>query len=271
MNTTRLGPRCNFEAARALDTERRDVVPCASSRPLTGVRPYSPRGLAQPHAGVLFSPAESRRRERAVLFVDGSNWYHSLREQGIREPGELHYGRISRKLVRDRDWLETRYYVGQVQQRGRARLYSEQRRFLTRLHGTDPRISVHLGRLEPRTAKSPAARELIAFLAGLSVRIDPGVHHRLVEIAREHRSTTDWVEKAVDVMIAVDMVVLAERDRFDVAYLLSADGDFTPAVEAVRARRKKVFAVSAAHGAQLAAACDAFIRLDAEWLADCYR
>ena len=78
------------------------------------------------------------------------------------------------------------------------------------------------------------------------------------------------VEKAVDVMLSVDMVIQAERDQYDAAYLLSADGDFTPAVQAVKQLGKKVYVVSATHGAQLAASADTFIRLDRNWFADCY-
>ena len=77
------------------------------------------------------------------------------------------------------------------------------------------------------------------------------------------------VEKAVDVMGAVDMVVMAERDEFDAAYLLSADGDFTPAVEAVRLNNKKVYAVSVAVGAQLASVVNSYIRLKPDWFDDC--
>ena len=85
-----------------------------------------------------------------------------------------------------------------------------------------------------------------------------------------HRKSTVRVEKAVDVMLAVDLVVWAERNCFDAAYLLSADGDFTPAVEHVRSLGKKVYAVSAATGAKLASAVDSFIRLPATWFDDCY-
>jgi hypothetical protein len=46
-------------------------------------------------------------------------------------------------------------------------------------------------------------------------------------------------------MLAVDMVRMAERNEYDTAYLLSADGDFTPAVKAVAEKGKKVFAASA--------------------------
>jgi uncharacterized LabA/DUF88 family protein len=56
----------------------------------------------------------------------------------------------------------------------------------------------------------------------------------------------------------------------DAAYLLSADGDLTPAVQEVRSLHKKVFIASAASGAQLAAVANAFIRVDASWLADCW-
>ena len=65
-----------------------------------------------------------------------------------------------------------------------------------------------------------------------------------MRLARRQQKTTVLVEKAVDVMLAVDLVVMAERNNFDDAYLLSADGDFTPAVEHVRSRGKRVYAVS---------------------------
>jgi uncharacterized LabA/DUF88 family protein len=51
------------------------------------------------------------------------------------------------------------------------------------------------------------------------------------------------------------MVRMADRNEYDVAYLLAADGDYTPAVEAVMGAGKKVFAASLEPGAQLAARC----------------
>ena len=92
----------------------------------------------------------------------------------------------------------------------------------------------------------------------------------LTPLARSHRETVLFVEKAVDVMLAVDMVVMAERDEFDTAYLLSADGDFTPAVEAIRRHGKQVFAVAGRPGGQLRRVCNAFLHIDKAWLRDCY-
>ena len=236
------------EWMEGMGDESRSHSGAGSNRPLDAIEPARLSSLPQPATTPLrlippgSGPATRRgtfflgRREpeRAVLFVDGNNWFHSLRQAGVGDLPRLDYAKISRKLVRDRAWIGTRYYIGRVPQRGNLRLYRDQRRFLASLESTDPRISIHLGRIE----------------------------FRAFEIA---------VEKAVDVMLAVDLVLMAERREFESAYLLSADGDFTPAVDAVRSSGRKVFAVSASHGGRLREACNAFIRVDPGWFEDCYR
>lgn len=114
------------------------------------------------------------------------------------------------------------------------------------------------------------SRARVPDLSRLETRIDKADFQDLVALAKRHSSAEVMVEKAVDVMVAIDMVVMAERDELDAAYLLSADGDFTPAAEAVKATGKRVYAVPPSYGAQLAAAVDSFIRLDAGWFMDCY-
>ena len=207
--------------------------------------------------------------DRAVLFIDGNNWYHGIKNAGITNVGRLDYRKISTKLVGSRDWVATRYYIGRVPQGGDVTLYANQRHFLATLEA-DPRISTHLGRLELRRSENKAARELRSYLANLNTRIDRRVFQDLMQIAKNHENTAVMVEKAVDVMLAVDMVVMAERNDFDAAYLVSADGDYTPAVEHVRTHGKRVYAVSPSYGAKLASAADAFIRLPAAWFTDCY-
>ena len=206
---------------------------------------------------------------RATLFVDGNNWYHGLKDLGSVHLGRLDYRKLSLKLVGPRRWIATRYYIGRVPQSGDTKLYADQRQFLAKLDA-DPLISTHLGRLEPRSVNNAATQELRTYLASLNTKIDRGVYQELMEIAKRHKKSTVRVEKAVDVMLAVDLVVWAERNCFDAAYLLSADGDFTPAVEHVRLLGKKVYAVSAASGAKLASAVDSFIKLPATWFDDCY-
>jgi uncharacterized LabA/DUF88 family protein len=207
--------------------------------------------------------------ERSVLFVDGNNWYHALRNAGLTNLGRLNYAKVSQKLVQGREWVSTRYYIGQVKQKDNTDLYSAQRSYLSWLQSRDPRISIHFGRLEPREIKNSAATELKHYLGNLKIRIDTGVYRELIALASRHEFTRVQVEKAVDVMIAVDMVQMAINDEYDTAYLLSADGDYTPAIEAI-SENKKVFAAAASPGAQLASVVHTFIPLEINWFNDCF-
>lgn len=209
--------------------------------------------------------------KRAVIFIDGNNWYHSLRGLGLRNLERLHYGKVSQKLVGPgRSWIATRYYIGQVNQAEVPDQYAAQRRFLSKLMATDRRISHHLGRLETRTVRNPVADELLRRLHRLPTRIDRQVFGDLVAFAEQRRKMTVTVEKAVDVQIAVDMVTMALRDIYDVAYLLSADGDLTPAVGEVRATGKKVFVATSNPASQLGSAADVLIRIKGDWFDDCW-
>ena len=49
--------------------------------------------------------------ERAILFIDGSNFYHATRDIGIAA-GDLDYRALAHKLVLSREIAGIRYYVG---------------------------------------------------------------------------------------------------------------------------------------------------------------
>jgi hypothetical protein len=209
--------------------------------------------------------------ERAVVFVDGNNWYHALKRAGLTGLGWLNYAKVSAKLVGPgRAWIGTRYYVCQVQQKGTKTLYADQRRYMAWLTARDKRITVHYGRLEERIVHNDFAKDVKQYLAALPIRIDAGVYKHLIEAATRHQTTTVMVEKAVDVALAVDMVKTAERNEYDVAYLLAADGDYTPAVEAAMGSGKKIFAAAVEPGAQLARVVYKYLPLKTDWLGDCF-
>ena len=209
--------------------------------------------------------------DRAIIFIDGNNWYHHLKEAGVQRTFSLDYKKVSEKLIGPRNWAGTRFYIGRVDVRQGAQVYADSRRFLDALVKTDPRISVHLGRIEPRTEDNEAAKEILRYIHGLSMQIDSQVFTQLVSFVKKHERTQFWVEKAVDVNLAIDMVTMAINNDYDAAYLLSADGDFTKAAEFVRSRGKKVYAASPGKGAQLAAAVDSFTHIPASWVSDCYK
>ena len=109
----------------------------------------------------MASDAQEAPPDRAILFIDGNNWFHALRAGRVPSPIELSYSKISQKLVGPREWVGTRYYVGALKQDWNARDYANQRKFLSLLARDDSRISVHLGRLEQRPVNNPLAEELL--------------------------------------------------------------------------------------------------------------
>jgi len=153
-------------------------------------------------------------RDRGVVFIDGNNWFHGLEEAGVGDRFRLDYGKISTKLLGPREWVATRYYIGRVDQRQGAQVYADQRRFIDALQKTDDRISVHLGRIEPRRTTSALGKALLQYIHGLRMKINTEVFQELMELAKRHEETITWVEKAVDVQLAIDMVVMAIRDEF---------------------------------------------------------
>ena len=209
---------------------------------------------------------------RAVIFIDGNNFYHGMRDIRLTPDATFDYEAFSRKLIKGRDWVETRYYIGQVQQKGDLTLYKKQRQFLAHLDRAD-RIKYFLGRLETRPAQGGVGPKLQRWLNALrhrnDVNLPSNVVGELTGIAQSAKASI-WVEKAVDVMIAVDMVSLAHQDKYDVAYLVSADGDFTPAVKEVRDTGRQVFVASPLQGQKLAAVADTFIPMERDFFHGCW-
>ena len=131
-------------------------------------------------------------------------------------------------------------------------------------------VRVILGHLEKkriRPENNEIQKDLRALLSDYGHLIKhPVILNKLKKLT--HQDTYSYTEKRVDVNIAVDLVSAAMKDEFDVAYLISADGDFIPAVEAVRKTGKKVFAAVPASGYELRKAVNKFIYLKPEWFSD---
>jgi uncharacterized LabA/DUF88 family protein len=210
---------------------------------------------------------------RAIVFIDGNNWYHSLKMCGVGSLTMLSYAKISRKVVgRARVWSGTRYYIGQLKQNHRG--YADQRRFNAALQSESPLITLHLGRIEEKRQGNELSGLVISRIQDEPAsKIDPSLKADLLALAKQYQFTLVLKEKAADVMLAVDMVRLALDSQFDAAYLLAADGDYTPAVEVVKACGLKVYCASPepAFSSALAAIADAFIPLKREWFSDCYK
>ncbi len=113
---------------------------------------------------------------------------------------DVQFDKFAMKLANGRD-LKRIYYYNIRQESDRHDGRPEQERFLNSLYDT-PYVEVRLGIAKQR-----------------------GEH---------------MVEKGVDVMLATDLVVRAYQDQYDTAIIVSGDGDFYPAIQAVKDSGKQV-------------------------------
>ena len=114
---------------------------------------------------------------------------------------DLDFGAFTTKLVKYRQLFRVYYYNALLDKVRHPQRYQDQQRFLSALYKT-PYLEVRLG-----TSK---------------VRGDTAV------------------EKGVDIMMATDMLRLAWSDIYDVAVMVTGDGDFAYAVQAVKDLGKHV-------------------------------
>ena len=134
---------------------------------------------------------------RVMVFVDGSNLYHSLREDYGRT--DLDFTSLGPTLCgTDRELVRVYYYNARVDQSKEPQRYADQQRFFDRMRRI-PKLEVKLGALVYRNF--PKERP---------------------------------IEKGIDVRIATDMVMHAVRGNYDTAILVSGDTDFTDALQAVK-------------------------------------
>ena len=130
----------------------------------------------------------------------------------------------------------------------------------------DAGVVVHLGRIQRNPMSPHFARErnrIVRLLQQHEAVVPSSVRDAIRNLSA--MDSPQYVEKEVDTRMAVDLVRLAYRNEYDVAYILSADSDFIPAVEAVRELGKTVFAASPARATPLAAEVDTYIPLRRKW------
>lgn len=81
-----------------------------------------------------------------------------------------------------------------------------------------------------------------------------------------------YIQKGVDTLLATDMVAMAFLNHYDIAVLVSGDGDLAPAAEAVKAAGKQIIvaAFPRSRSTAIGKAADQEILLSGAYLTDCY-
>ena len=163
---------------------------------------------------------ENEAKNRAIVFIDGNNFYYKLKDftsekTEVLKLLDFDYQGFAKNLVKDNNLVEIRYYVGAIKRQNGTnkakseRLYADQQKLIGKLQQQS--IPVVLGNLIQHPDKS-------------------------------------FHEKGVDVRIAVEMIRFAREDKYDIAYLLSSDTDLVPAVEEVRSFNKRICYVGVSKG-----------------------
>jgi len=192
--------------------------------------------------------------ERVCIFIDGSNFYHLLKSSfgDVR----IDFGKLAAMLVGERKLVRIYYYNVPVDPEEDPERYRRQQHFFAQLNRTDY-LEVRLGRLVKRWRKRcPKCSSDSAFVCNGCGTPLPAVFK---------------VEKGVDVRLAVNMLSLAAKNIYDTAILISGDGDFKDAVQAVKDLGKNVEGVFLPKGAAdaLKKAVDKRIELNREMIERC--
>jgi len=170
--------------------------------------------------------------ERVIVFIDGSNLYHLVKRLcPDKKQIKFNFNRFLKNIVGERNLVKVYYYNCPLDISNNFEGYKSQQRFFQKLKNI-PKFKLILCRMQ-------------------KVRIN---------------GETVYQVKEDDIHLAVDMVKLAYQDAYDTAILVSSDGDFVPAINAVREIKKNVEDVGfeSKFSYHLKQVCDKFMKLGKE-------
>ncbi|MDD5191595.1 MAG: NYN domain-containing protein [Candidatus Nanoarchaeia archaeon] len=146
---------------------------------------------------------------RTSIFIDGNNFYHGLRHIYGKDKSlkRFNFQKFLNSLAKSNEIQEIFYYNAELDKSHNLKKYKSQKQFFDNLS---------------------KILNLKLILCKLLKRKIKGTNKYY------------YVLKEDDIHMAIDMVEGACDDRFDIAILISGDGDFVPAVKAVQRKDKIV-------------------------------
>ena len=140
--------------------------------------------------------------ERVMIFIDGSNLYHSLKHFFGRV--DIDIGKLCKKLLGKRHLIRIYYYNAKVGFKEEAQRFRDQQKFFA------------------------------------SVSSIPYTELRLGRLVYNNWPNSPPYEKGVDVQLATDMITHSFKNNYDAAILVAGDNDFVGAIQAVKDNGKHV-------------------------------
>ena len=142
------------------------------------------------------------KSERVMIFVDGSNMYHSLKSHFRRTDIDL--GKFSREILDGRRLVRIYYYNAEVGQKEEPERFKDQQKYLSGVEAI-PYTELRLGRL-----------------------------------VYNNWPNSPPYEKGVDIQLATDMITHSYKNNYDAAILVGGDTDYVGALQAVKDNGKNV-------------------------------
>ena len=141
-----------------------------------------------------------KENKRIIVFIDGSNLYHIIKLLfPDKKPNDFNFEKFVKYLASDRDLIRTYYYNVPLDITRDLQSYMKQQKFFDKIQRI-PNFKFVLCRMQKRK-----------------------VDGQIIYEAKED-----------DIHLAVDMVKLAYNNACDIAILISTDGDFAPAIQAIK-------------------------------------
>ena len=146
---------------------------------------------------------------RCSIFIDGNNFYHGLRRLYGKDAvlKKFNYSSFCKFLAGENEIINIAYYNASLDKPENPKKFNSQKEFIDSLRRVN-KLKLVLCKLLKRGIKGT--------------------------------NKYYYVLKEDDIQMAVDIVEGACDDNFDLAIIVSGDGDFVPAVRAVQRRKKLV-------------------------------
>lgn len=174
--------------------------------------------------------------DRVMIFLDGSNLYHSLKKFFNR--ADIDMGAFCQRLLGKRRLIRNYYYNATVGKREEPERYKDQQ----------------------------------AFFAGVAAV--PYTELRLGHLVYNNWPNTPPYEKGVDVQLATDLLTHSFKNNYDTAILVAGDNDYVGALQAVKDNGKHVEVAlfgKERTSRQLREVADRIITMDGRFLRGCWK
>jgi len=163
----------------------------------------------------------------ALLFIDGSNFYHSLKFQNDLPFDETGYAHLFKELSNHFDLKEINFYDAIKDRIRDPNGYARQQQFHARFKNIDSRVKIKTRKLRYALSISKERSNEVAKGVGLASSLTDKLYLFLKKLNVVKHSH----EKGLDILLIVDVLEAHRDKKVDKLILLSGDSDYVPAVE----------------------------------------